>query len=109
VKLRHNGVRPGAAELLGRREPARHGDREIDAVLARAPDALERRRDGDRAVGVDAKPPRAPRRCWPRTRRSDPRGDAFDLPTWVVVACATAIALGTYCGGWRILKTLGCR
>jgi hypothetical protein len=39
VKLRHNGVRPGAAELLGRREPARHGDREIDAVLARAPDA----------------------------------------------------------------------
>jgi PiT family inorganic phosphate transporter len=25
----------------------------------------------------------------------------------VVVACATAIALGTYCGGWRIIKTLG--
>jgi PiT family inorganic phosphate transporter len=34
-------------------------------------------------------------------------GDAFDVPTWVVVACATAIALGTYCGGWRIIKTLG--
>jgi len=29
------------------------------------------------------------------------------VPTWVVVACATAIALGTYCGGWRIIKTLG--
>ena len=34
-------------------------------------------------------------------------GAAFDVPTWVVVACATAIALGTYCGGWRIIKTLG--
>src|SRR3954470_12649755 len=34
-------------------------------------------------------------------------GDSFDVPTWVVVSCATAIALGTYCGGWRIIKTLG--
>jgi PiT family inorganic phosphate transporter len=34
-------------------------------------------------------------------------GDGFDVPTWVVVACATAIALGTYSGGWRIMKTLG--
>jgi inorganic phosphate transporter, PiT family len=34
-------------------------------------------------------------------------GDNFDVPTWVVVSCATAIALGTYTGGWRIIKTLG--
>jgi inorganic phosphate transporter, PiT family len=34
-------------------------------------------------------------------------GDDFDVPTWVIVACATAIALGTYSGGWRIIKTLG--
>ena len=27
--------------------------------------------------------------------------------TWVVVTCAIAIALGTYMGGWRIIKTLG--
>ena len=33
-------------------------------------------------------------------------GDAFDVPTWVVVACATAIALGTYCGGWRMITWL---
>lgn len=26
---------------------------------------------------------------------------------WVVVTCAIAIALGTYMGGWRIIKTLG--
>jgi PiT family inorganic phosphate transporter len=26
---------------------------------------------------------------------------------WVVVVCAVAIALGTYMGGWRIIKTLG--
>ena len=34
-------------------------------------------------------------------------GDNFDVPTWVVVSCASAIALGTYAGGWRIIKTLG--
>ncbi|MET0716367.1 MAG: inorganic phosphate transporter [Mycetocola sp.] len=28
-------------------------------------------------------------------------------PFWVVVVCAIAIALGTYMGGWRIIKTLG--
>ncbi len=27
--------------------------------------------------------------------------------TWVIVACAFAIALGTYSGGWRIIRTLG--
>jgi PiT family inorganic phosphate transporter len=26
---------------------------------------------------------------------------------WVVAACAVAIAVGTYSGGWRIIKTLG--
>ncbi|PZE24979.1 MULTISPECIES: inorganic phosphate transporter [unclassified Curtobacterium] len=26
---------------------------------------------------------------------------------WVIVACAMAIALGTYTGGWRIIRTLG--
>ncbi|HEX7658669.1 MAG TPA: anion permease [Pseudonocardiaceae bacterium] len=28
-------------------------------------------------------------------------------PWWVIVACAMAIALGTYLGGWRIIRTLG--
>ena len=31
------------------------------------------------------------------------------IPTWVVVSAATAIALGTYVGGWRIIKTMGSR
>jgi PiT family inorganic phosphate transporter len=30
-----------------------------------------------------------------------------DVPFWVVVTSATAIALGTYTGGWRIIKTMG--
>ena len=34
-------------------------------------------------------------------------GPDFAVPTWVVVVCATAIALGTYTGGWRIIQTLG--
>jgi PiT family inorganic phosphate transporter len=32
-----------------------------------------------------------------------------DPPTWVIVASATAIALGTYSGGWRIIRTTGTR
>jgi PiT family inorganic phosphate transporter len=33
----------------------------------------------------------------------------FHVPRWVVIAAATAIALGTYSGGWRIIKTMGSR
>ena len=29
------------------------------------------------------------------------------LPFWIVFSCAAAIALGTYLGGWRIIRTLG--
>ena len=35
--------------------------------------------------------------------------DSFDVPTWVIVSSATAIALGTYTGGWRIIRTVGTR
>jgi inorganic phosphate transporter, PiT family len=31
------------------------------------------------------------------------------LPWWVIVCAATAISLGTYSGGWRIMRTLGRR
>ena len=34
--------------------------------------------------------------------QSDP-----DPQLWVIVACAVTIALGTYMGGWRIIRTLG--
>jgi PiT family inorganic phosphate transporter len=33
----------------------------------------------------------------------------FYVPNWVVIASATAIALGTYIGGWRIIKTMATR
>ena len=32
-----------------------------------------------------------------------------DLPVWVIAAAATAISLGTWSGGWRIMRTLGRR
>jgi PiT family inorganic phosphate transporter len=35
--------------------------------------------------------------------------DNFDVPVWVIVSSATAIALGTYFGGWRIIRTMGSR
>ncbi|WP_371502958.1 inorganic phosphate transporter [Kitasatospora sp. NBC_00374] len=28
-------------------------------------------------------------------------------PTWVIASCALAIALGTYIGGWRVIRALG--
>ena len=32
---------------------------------------------------------------------------SFYVPQWVVVACAAAIALGAFLGGWRLIRTLG--
>ena len=33
--------------------------------------------------------------------------DAFEVPTYVKVLAALAMASGTACGGWRIIKTIG--
>jgi inorganic phosphate transporter, PiT family len=33
----------------------------------------------------------------------------FHVPDWVVISAASAISLGTFTGGWRIIKTLGTR
>ncbi|HEY2674005.1 MAG TPA: anion permease [Rugosimonospora sp.] len=33
--------------------------------------------------------------------------DTKSIPIWVKICCALAIALGTYLGGWRIIRTLG--
>jgi PiT family inorganic phosphate transporter len=30
-----------------------------------------------------------------------------NAPFWVILACALAISLGTYIGGWRVIRTLG--
>jgi PiT family inorganic phosphate transporter len=34
---------------------------------------------------------------------------SFDVPFWVKVACHASIALGTFFGGWRIVKTMASR
>jgi PiT family inorganic phosphate transporter len=36
-------------------------------------------------------------------------GADADVPFWVVVSAATAMGLGTYSGGWRIIRTMGTR
>jgi inorganic phosphate transporter, PiT family len=33
--------------------------------------------------------------------------EGTDIPLWVKLSAATAISLGTYSGGWRIMRTLG--
>jgi PiT family inorganic phosphate transporter len=35
--------------------------------------------------------------------------DSFDVPLWVIFAAAASISLGTYSGGWRVMRTLGRR
>jgi PiT family inorganic phosphate transporter len=37
------------------------------------------------------------------------QGPSPDPPLWVIVSAASAIALGTYIGGWRIIRTMGSR
>jgi inorganic phosphate transporter, PiT family len=34
-------------------------------------------------------------------------GPKAGAPFWVILACGLAIALGTYLGGWRVIRTLG--
>ncbi|MBI4907085.1 MAG: inorganic phosphate transporter [Acidobacteria bacterium] len=34
---------------------------------------------------------------------------SFEVPIWVILSAHAAIALGTMCGGWRIIRTMGTR
>jgi len=36
-------------------------------------------------------------------------GEHFNVPLWVKISAASAMAAGTYAGGWRIIRTLGHR
>jgi PiT family inorganic phosphate transporter len=36
-------------------------------------------------------------------------GGKAPVPLWVVLSCHAAMALGTACGGWRIVRTMGMR
>ncbi|MCW2917090.1 MAG: phosphate transporter [Actinomycetia bacterium] len=33
--------------------------------------------------------------------------DGKSIPIWVIISCAGILSLGTYAGGWRIMRTLG--
>ncbi len=39
----------------------------------------------------------------------DGRPDSHQIAWWIIISCGLAIALGTYLGGWRVVKTLGHR
>jgi PiT family inorganic phosphate transporter len=39
----------------------------------------------------------------------DVAAKGFHVPVWVVLSAASAIALGTFSGGWRIIRTMGTR
>jgi PiT family inorganic phosphate transporter len=40
---------------------------------------------------------------------ADGQIDSLAAPTWVIVACAAALTVGTTLGGWRIIRTVGRR
>jgi len=40
---------------------------------------------------------------------ADVQQSATEIPVWVKVSCALTLSLGTYAGGWRIMRTLGRR
>ena len=42
-------------------------------------------------------------------RPATTRPPTTSLPLWIVLSAAGAISLGTYSGGWRIMRTLGRR
>jgi PiT family inorganic phosphate transporter len=46
---------------------------------------------------------------WMLLIAADAIGPKDPLPFWVVMACQSAMALGTMFGGWRIVKTMGQR
>jgi inorganic phosphate transporter, PiT family len=35
------------------------------------------------------------------------QSEPTEVPDWVIMSCATSMALGTAAGGWRIMKTMG--
>ena len=67
--------------------------------------------DGQKTMGVMALA------CYVATKNGDLKAlpgwlsflstPEFEIKTWVKCACAAALALGTYIGGWRIIRTLG--
>ena len=40
---------------------------------------------------------------------SGTQSGSFHVPLWVILSCQAAMALGTLCGGWRIVRTMGSR
>lgn len=38
-----------------------------------------------------------------------PTGEQSSIPIWIILACNSAMAIGTAFGGWRIVKTMGMR
>ncbi len=39
----------------------------------------------------------------------DGNPESTELAWWIIISCGLAIAMGTYLGGWRVVKTLGHR
>jgi PiT family inorganic phosphate transporter len=91
-----------AYRAVGRRRPGpvtrgfRHGQLVSGGLLALAHGT----NDGQKTMGI---------MTLALIAHGDISANDFHVPGWVVVSAATAIAAGTYAGGWRIINTLGNR
>ena len=79
---------------------------EDDQGLSVGPDRLSRD-DGLRARDAGCAEDHGRHRADPGRVR--PPGTQEGIPVWVILCSAAAISLGTYSGGWRIMRTLGRR
>jgi inorganic phosphate transporter, PiT family len=79
-------------------KPVNHAFRRLQPVAAAAISLAHGMQDAQKTMGVIA-----------LALLAGHPNKAFEVPLWVKLGAATAIALGTYSGGWRIIRTLGRR
>lgn len=65
--------------------------------------------DSQKVMGIIAAALIAATKMYPDISKYLWMEDMNDMHDWVPIACFTAIALGTICGGWKIMKTMGNR
>jgi PiT family inorganic phosphate transporter len=88
--------------LFGRRRPGpvRNAFRLGQIVSSGALSIAHGTNDAQKTMGVI---------CLALVAHGDLSANHFRVPAWVVIVAAVAMALGTYAGGWRIIRTVGSR
>ena len=105
------GARPGRWFLAHDGDPLDVPSRGARADGARVPVRADRLGGGDgvRARHAGCREDRRCRRPHPGGERLTGRPADLSIPWWAIALSAVVLSLGTYAGGWRIMRTLGRR